>query len=463
MGEAKPLVSAGPGKELESGLFPGVDKLSAPFWVDGENVEFRKGGVVSSKGYEELATLTGTASELAQAYVSGEKRIYAAVGADVIMHSTLTGLSVLGSFPSAGNPIFETWGSFLVGTNFVDPVRVWKNTGTFDELSGPNFTFAKILHRRDNHLLAFNTSNGQNAYEWCSASDIEDWDPTLANSAGSNFIRDLDSEIVAVCDLGPVTAVYSRETMGIIQFVGQPNIFAHSQAINGVGALGPRSVVQIGSRNAGLTRQGVFITDGVSFEYADEPAFHDYIKDDIDFDMGESIKSYHNEDISSVIWFYTDRDGERKGFGFDYKKMAFKKYAIAAEVALERQVFDYPIASVADQLVLLNKGHNLGSQPFTKWVRTKPLSAQDATFYKVWTHLKTVGQWQGAQVKFGVMENEDPNGAVEWFSTQDLAFENWIDRDSVFLVIEFRAEALDSYFEFSQLQIQGTGGGKVSG
>ena len=228
----QPLVAAGPGKELESGLFPGVDPLSTPFWQDGENVDFRNGGPMTAKGATALATLPGTVVEMAQAFHDGDQRIYAAVANGVFMRSSISGLSSLGSFPTQGTPQFETFGSFLLGTNNVDPPMYWKNTGSFVAIPSLPFTRAKLFHRRDNHVIALNTSNGQNAYEWCSASDVDDWEPTDENSAGNNWIRDLDSEIVACVDMGSQVAVYSKETMGLIRFVGQPNVFAHNPALN---------------------------------------------------------------------------------------------------------------------------------------------------------------------------------------------------------------------------------------
>lgn len=458
---AKPLITAGPGNELESGIFPGVDKLSAPFWADGENIEFRQGGVVSSKGYQGLATLPGEVNEMAQAFHNGDQRLYAAVGNGVYMRSSLTGLSSLGSFPTQGFPQFETFGSFLLATNYADPPMYWKNTGSLVAIADLPFTTAKIFHRRDNHVIAFNTSNGQNAYEWSSASDVDDWEPLSSNSAGNNWLRDLDSEIICAVDIGSRVAVYSRETMGLIQFIGQPDVFAHTPAINGVGAVGARSVVQVGPRNIGLNRQGVFVTDGVSFDYVDEPAIHEFLMADVDFSLGEEIRGYHNEDLSSVIWFYTPLSGGRAGVGYNYKKGTFTKYRQSVEVALERQVFSTPVAGIGPLLAQLNVGHSANGATLTKWVRTKPMSAQDASFWKTWSHLKTVGAFQNATVKIGVVDNPNDE-AITWIDEQTLAFENWFDRDSVFLILEFRAEGLDSRFQISQLQLHGVVTGMVS-
>src|SRR6187399_3113089 len=123
------LGSFGPSNELESGLFPSVDQASAPLWVDGENVEFRGGGVQSSQGYAILASVPGTTLEMAQAYNEGDQRIYLAVGNGVYLRSNLTGLTPLGNFPAVGFPFFETYGTFLLATNFVDPPMYWKNAG----------------------------------------------------------------------------------------------------------------------------------------------------------------------------------------------------------------------------------------------------------------------------------------------------------------------------------------------
>jgi hypothetical protein len=458
-----PLVTVGPGSELESGLFPSVDALSAPFWEDGENIEFRKGGVTSSLGYTNLSTLPGEVSTLEQAFVSpNDQRIYAAVARDVYMRSSVSGLSALGSFPSTGSPYFETFGSWLLGTNYVDPIMLWKNTGVLEEIPDVPFTFAKILHRKDNHVLALNTSNGQASYAWCSASDVEDWIPTTANSAGENFIRDLDSEILCVADLGDQVAVYSRETMAVINFIGTPYVFGHKFALNGIGAVGGHSIVSVGARNIGINRQGVFTTDGLDFRFVSEPAVFDWIVENINFDLGELIVGYHNEQLESVIWYFEKIGGGRAGLGYNYRNNRFNRYSFPILAAMERSVFTKPIAAIGAALVQLNDGHSAAGTPFTKWIRTKPISAQDATIYKIWSHLKTVGQWTNSKVRIGVLT--DPNDSnITWISLQDMAYENWFDYESVFIVLEFRAELLDAFFAFSQLQLGGTRGGKVSG
>lgn len=460
----EPLVTLGPGKELESGLFPAVAPLSSPFWENGENVEFRKGGVSTSLGYTSLAELPGNVDALIQAYVEGtpgDQRLYAAVDTDVYMRSSLSGLASLGSFPQVGFPNFETFGNWLLATNYKDPIMLWKNTGVLTEIPDVPFTFAKILHRKHNHMMAFNTSNGQASYSWSSASDVEDWLATTSNSAGELFIRDLDSEIVAVADLGDQVAVYSRETMALVSFLGQPLVFGHRFALNGVGAVSADSVVSVGARNYGLNRQGTFETDGLDFRYTAEPAVFDWIEENINFGLPESVIGYHNEQLESIIWYFTRNDGVRAGLGYNYRAGRFNRYSFPVLVALERSVFTKPVAAIGNMLVLLNSGHSANGEAFSKWIRTKPISAQDATIWKTWSYLKMVGEWSDAVVKLGIVENPN-SGDIEWIETKDLAYENWIDRDGVFLVLEFRADLLDAFFEFSQMQILGTRNGKVS-
>lgn len=462
---ATPLITVGPGKEMESGVFPSVDALSAPFWHQGENVEFQRGGVVSSKGYTLLASLRAPGFSLAQAYIEGDQRVYASIDNEVVMVSSVTGGRILGTLPNVGRPYFEVFGSWLLVTNGIDPVHLWKNTGVLTPIAGsPSpipFSRAKLLHRRDNHILAFNTNLGQNHYAWCSVSNPEDWVATPQNSAGDNFIRDLDSEIVAVRDIGKQVAVYSRETLGLVRFVGQPNVFAHDPAINGVGAVGADSVVQVGPMNFGLNRQGIFQTDGLSFTYLDEPAVSEVL-DVANFDRGEFIRSYHNESLGSVIWFYDDLAGTRRGISYDYRKGVFKTLNMPITAALERQVFATPIALVGNSIVNLNSGEDALGSALSKWVRTKPLAGGEGTRWKYWSHLKMAGRWSaGARVKFGAVE--DPTSSnIEWFSEQPLDFEVWVDRDCPFLVLEFRADGVGDYFSISQLQLMGIPGAEVS-
>lgn len=448
-----PLFNAGPGGILESGIFPSLPPGSAPFWADGENVEFRDGGVVSSTGYSPLATFGGTIGALAQAYHEGDQRLYASVGRNIYNASSRTGVDQIGELPALGTPYFETLGSWLAIANDLNPVMLWKNTGMAAAIAGTPFNRAKLLKRADNHLMVFNTNLGGNHYAWSDTSNFEEFTPATDNAAGDNYIRDLDGDILAVTNIGNRYGAYSNDTLALISFIGQPYIFGHQPAINGVGAVGGRSVTAFGAENAGLTKQGIFRTDGFSFSYVDEPAVHEYIQETVDFSKGEEIRSYHAEELSSVYFYFTKLESGRAGIGWNYKKGIFTKSSLAIENVLERQVFSHAVGAAGSTLVLFDRTNNANGVPFRRWVRTRPLEIGHPNVWRLFSYLQLNGNWTtDAQVRFGLVE--DPNAGeddIQWFSTQTIGPELFVDREVPYLVIELSVETLNGFFKVSKM------------
>jgi hypothetical protein len=181
----KRLLVLGP-QEIQSGIYQ-IGKAAAVLWQDGRNIVFRDLGFRSAGGATQKSVPLGDqARDIAQAYVSGTlaKRLYFGTDTKVEMHELIGGVwteTDLLTWPTAGQYAdLETWGTWLVATNGVDPVKVWKNTGLLVDLAGTPFTRAKIIKRKQPFLLAFNTNNiGDTGVEWSSDSDIEELDSNI--------------------------------------------------------------------------------------------------------------------------------------------------------------------------------------------------------------------------------------------------------------------------------------------
>jgi len=356
---------------LQSGIFPGFPPKAVPLWKDGRNIVTRRQGI-ERRGTKARASSvsSGIITKLAQTRVSGTNRIYAGT-ADAI-YSLAPSLSLLGSGLGGGNWSFAVWGSWLLATNGIDPIKIWKNGGALDNLTGPSFTSAEILVKRGTHLIAMNTSLGENRIEWCSSDDVEQWTESTTTSAGSQDLRDLDGPIKAGVPLGDKIAVYSRDSMLLVSYLGSPFWFAARPAINGVGAVSKNAVVTALRKNFGLSQAGFFETDGVSFRYIDDQ-IKDWYHDTVNKAALDKVVSWHNERKNEVIWHFPSgtADVPDIGVGYNYKTNAWDILDFGVDAAAERQVYDHALTSKNADIFFQE---TVSGDSITGWIQTKPLA-----------------------------------------------------------------------------------------
>jgi hypothetical protein len=437
----KRLLVLGP-QEIQSGIYQ-IGKAAAVLWQDGRNIVFRDLGFRSAGGATQKSVPLGDqARDIAQAYVSGTlaKRLYFGTDTKVEMHELIGGVwteTDLLTWPTAGQYAdLETWGTWLVATNGVDPVKVWKNTGLLVDLAGTPFTRAKIIKRKQPFLLAFNTNNiGDTGVEWSSDSDIENWTPTSANSAGNVVLRDLESAIVAVTDLGPRLAIYSLNTMVIGTFIGAPNVWSWQRAISGIGAISSRSVVTLDPFNYGLTRDGIFKTDGVSSAYVDDPAMLKYIRDTADFSRQNLFWGFADALLKCVTFNFLDINNTWRQVSYYPDQKIFTKGDMQLTAGSPKQVLDYPIVA----------GENLrfgtwqeGAQIFgadVSWsIKTKPLDFGERSLYKLLQLIRVDGSPAGS---IRVCALDDPEGVETVVIDQPIVKENYFEFDAPYFTVEF--------------------------
>jgi hypothetical protein len=268
-----------------------------------------------------------------------------------IVGSGYTGTLTESTVKAATQWSIESWGNWFFATNGVDTPQVWKGTGSsFTVVANLVITTAEIFVRLGPHLLAFNTSTGKGHFAWCDADDPEEWTASAENSAGSLNIRDIDSEIVCAVPLADRVAVYSKERMYLVTYVGTPLYFGYQAALSGIGAVSKRSVVAVDRLNFGLSRQGFFMTDGSRFEWIDDPAIRTWFQDRVNWSQRSKISGYHDEAATQIIWFYptTGNTEPSEGLGYDYQRRVWSIYSRAYTACIEREVFNNPV--LADSL-----------------------------------------------------------------------------------------------------------------
>lgn len=457
----EPLIKVGPAGPMTSGFKPSVDPESAEFWLSGMNVAFRKQGIEKTPGYIEVVDVNDSIYEIQQELIDGRQTVYLGGARKVYKWDSSFGLVPFWQFPSAGAAVrIQTWGSYAILTNGVDTVKLWKD-GAIESIANLPFAWAKVLHRSNVHMLAANTSNGSNRIEWCAASNIEDWVPTRANSAGNYTIRELAGEIKAMVSLSAAIAVYSPEKLVVGSYSGRPFTFNFDRSVlTGIGAVGGRSIVSVGDRNYGMGRQGIFATDGVSFEYADEPDIQQWVRDNVDFTQGEKVVGYYNGLLEAVVWHFPSTNGGYGSVPYYYKKKVFgPDSSIAVTGVAERLVFDTPIAVIGGKFVYLNSGVDAGSSAIAASAMTKPLDAAQPSLRKLYDYLRITGEWTGGTVRLGALEDPNDLDSIEWFYSAALAREHFFERDTPYIVAEFSSSAVGETFRISQLLF----GGELTG
>lgn len=369
------------------GLHPSMFLRQVPFWQTGANVVFRNGSVRKMKGW--TAPLTKPAANP----VRGMGQLKTDTGVQWLFWGDATNLygwntvsvGTLGSgytgktTETVADPVshwdFANWGNWMVATNDVDAVQVWKGS-SFAALSGTTFTRARTILKYGAHLLAFNTSNGGQQFEWCSEDNIELWTPAADNSAGNMFIRDMESDILAAVPLGDKIAVYGKNTVHLVSYIRAPFYFGVLPALTGVGAVGKKAVVSVDRKNYGLSAKGFFVTDGVQVQFLDDPDVRDYFLSRVNVSQISKTVAYHDLLNSQVVWYYPTSGGENtEGLGYDYARGKWTIYSFGRTAAIGQNVFSYPVAGHSDGSIFFhNFGDDANGSALVPYLQSKPFA-----------------------------------------------------------------------------------------
>jgi hypothetical protein len=439
----KQLLILGP-PEIQSGIWK-VGKAAGLLWEEGNNVVFRGNGVERVDGAKQQGELlTDQARDIVQAYIpaTGAKRVYVATDISVEMYEKVSDTwtkTLLLVWPTAGQYAdLETWGNWLVASNGRDPVRLWENGGAFNILTGTPFSKAQIIKRKAVFLLAFNTDNiGETGVEWSTDSDIKVWNPGVSR-AGNYVIRDLESEIKAVEDLGDRLAVYSRNSLVIGTFVGGTNVWGWRRAIGGIGAVSSRSVVSLDPFNYGLTQDGIFKTDGNSFAFVDDPAMVRYIKDTADFSQQHLFWGVADNTLKCVSFNFLDINGSWHQVQYYPEKGFFTKGNFQLTAGAPKSVLDYPVIASEDlKLGTWQQGSKHFGTEVSFNLKTKPLDFGDRSVYKLLQMIRVDGKWKpGINIRVQELrhpEDPAPKTVIDW----PLQNENYFERDARYFTVEF--------------------------
>lgn len=447
----KKIADLNDGQMLERGIFPSLAENQVELWKIASNVEFLSRRAKKATGFS-LANSAGTIYAIAQAFVEGEQRAYFATATTLGYYQIGTTFSIGTGYDVSGLWSLETWGNFLLATNEVDPPQVWKNVGLAEDLAGFTGVRAgrryRLFKKFKNHMFGF---FGQQ-FDFSSESNIELWIPDTNNSAGGMFIRDLDSDVIAACPLGADLAVYAGDSMSIIRYVGAPLYFGIEPAIDGIGAVSDSAIISVGNRNYGLSLKGFFWTDGVTFDNFDDPQINTWFKERFFAPQARRTVGVHDEQNSTVKWFFLGEAGAIYGVGYNYKKNSWTILDQEITAAAPKQVFSTALIGTRVGFGFMS-GKNLDIAPMSCELSTFPLDGGDREMYKLWDLYRSDFEGSGLEVRFGFQD--ELKTAIEWTAWTPLTYENFINRESVFLTIDLRSTEIDTDWALTGFSIHG--------
>lgn len=290
--------------EFQVGIMPDLAMENAPIVRFAENAVFEPTGIRPTEG--QLLTVLPVAGNnevlgLLSQQIDGED--YITWGDKNNIYSKkweIGGVAVPGT-GYALNPLRDfwsivSWGTWTLAANGLERIQLRKGIAdTFDDVEGGSMPVVRLLCRRSPFLLAFY----QASYQWCDVDDVETWTAAPENLAGDNVLRDIDSEITAVCEWNGEVAVATRNSLHYISFVPGNDVFSQRKLLSNIGAVGPMALCTAKGMLFGYSERGFWQSDGVSYNYIDTPGVKETMNDRI------------NEEYRHRVCVTPDRQNEK--------------------------------------------------------------------------------------------------------------------------------------------------------
>lgn len=309
-----PLFSSVEPELLTGGLTLDRHPLQSNLWRTLKNVESYAAALNKTKPRALLTTLGAAPLRgLAQLQTAaGIKRVYTG-NASTLYGYDFSVNSSTGGFTGAVNDSltakaaawsFEDFGDWMLAANGVDAPQIAKNSLTFVPLATAGLlTRAQILRKKATFLLAFNTQLGTDVVQWCNSDNVEDWAVGVDKTAGNLRIRELDGPIIAAEHLGAEIAAYGATQMFRLGVRSSPFWFGYNFGLVGIGAVGPLAVCADDRMNYGVSRQGIWKTDGFSYVYLDAlpgREMRNWLQKNVNWAQASKIVARRNELANTI-------------------------------------------------------------------------------------------------------------------------------------------------------------------
>jgi hypothetical protein len=190
-------------------------------------------------------------------------------------------------------------------TNNVDPPITWNGTDTEVTLHPELDIICSTLTAFSNMMIYGNVTVAGSTYP-TSIINSDIGLPLHAGATGTGlseqFItHDRSDKIVQMLPLADNLAIYSEKTVTIVQFIGDPLVFAFRQATNGYGLIGRAALADFGDHHEFVNIDGQYGFDGVGLREINTHVFREAIRRG---DPGRRAftLSHFDEQQGDLIW-----------------------------------------------------------------------------------------------------------------------------------------------------------------
>lgn len=455
----KPLLKLNDPQIFSSGLWIDTPKNQPSLWKAGENVLFSDGSIEKSKGYSIDFVSNSTdqpITGLETANANGVNRLYLGLG-EYLVRIDDGVASEIGTVASdTGIWSLESFGTWLLATNNVDAPVIWKNAGGLLVWPTVPFPRARLVKKLEVFPVLF---HGQEA-AWPSYNNPEDFVPGPGKRAGQFFIRDLDGDIMAAEPLGDALVYYTQDMFGFMRFVGgEAAMSFKTQQAGGIGAVGPHAVVATGPFHFGLSRKGIWQSDGNSYSYIMRPKVAKWFESQINWLKALEVVGVHEEGDQRVSFFFECLDGVRRGLSYTYAgpsqgTWTILRMPVTAAATQGGNFLQVPVGLGTVQ-GRLNFGDNAGPAGLPASLLSAPLDVGSTDRFKRWQMLELHYELNGT-LEYRVGYSNTYKGAPDWTAWDEVANQNWLqDRESVFITVELRSSAFGTSWKLTGMELYG--------
>jgi hypothetical protein len=320
-----------------------------------------------------------------------------------------------------------------------------------------DFDTLECFHRQGPHMLAFNYSKGDvdysTSFAWCSADDLDTWTAAATNTAGSLLIREAETAIRCVAQLGNGLAVYTETQMFIVNYVGQPNIFGYKVALEGsIGAVSPNSVISVGRMNYGVSRDGFFATDGASVRMIGrESGMNQYFRDNVAMSELAQVYGFENSKENEVVWGIPKGEASiTEEIYYNYKTNQWGIRTSIISAYLDRGVFHEALSADSNGNLYFEGNTPNNTNPDSQV--TQPVSAvTKAHDLNNADRVKEI-----TAIRVGKEGNGSPRMSIGWSNTID-AEPTYLEKDSFLIDDSFKSFPVRAAGRYIHIKVESTG------
>jgi hypothetical protein len=265
-----------------------------------------------------------------------------------------------------GSWSLDNYGQLLVATVRNGATFTWNPdvAGALDiraviVASAPTKSLLSLVSDRDRHLflmgtlddLADSTSQNKMFIRFSDQEDINVWNPTATNTAGT-FLLDQGNEIITAVQGKDYVLVLTDQAAYVIQFVGPPFTFSLRQVGSNCGCLGQHAAVYAQGAVFWMGfGGGFFMYDGTVKQLPS--LVEDFVfttqggDPGINYEANQIAYGYHNSLYNEVGWFYASNNSQQinRTVVYNFMEQSWTTGNLARTSYNDSHTYDTPYAT----------------------------------------------------------------------------------------------------------------------